>query len=69
MQLQIRSLVPKLAVLMMETYNWDIKRSLDELYRSRTFRMVCDPKCGLYYQGAVYVFTYLQNEIEKGKAE
>lgn len=41
----------------------------NELYRSRTFRMVCDPKCGLYYQGAVYVFTYLQNEIEKGKAE
>lgn len=37
---------------------------LDERYRSKTFEKVNDPACGLYYQGAVYVFQFLKNEIE-----
>ena len=39
---------------------------LDERYRSKTFEKVNDPACGLYYQGAVYVFQFLKNEIECG---
>ncbi len=68
-QLQIRSLVPKLATMLMDTYGWSMKRALDELYASDTFRKICDPQCGLYYQGAVYNFSFLQNEIERGKAQ
>jgi hypothetical protein len=42
------------------------KRALDELYTSETFKRLNDPKCGLYYESPVYVFTYLENEIETG---
>lgn len=64
-QLQIRSLVPKLTYLLMERYGWDMKKSLDKLYSSKTFLQICDPLCGLYYQGAIYNFTILQEEIEQ----
>lgn len=42
------------------------KNSLDELYSSETFKRLNDPACGLYYESPVYVFSYLQNEIESG---
>ena len=44
----------------------DMKRALDELYASETYKKLSDPECGLYYQGAVYVFSFLKNEIENG---
>ena len=50
----------------MDKYNWDIKTALDEWYASETFKRVCNPQTGLYYEGAVYVFSYLENEIETG---
>ena len=46
---------------------WDIRRALDELYASATFTKLNDPECGLYYQGAVYIFQFLKSEIETGK--
>jgi hypothetical protein len=52
--------------MLMETYQWDIKKALDELYTSETFKRLSDPTCGLYYESAVYVFSYLKNEIENG---
>lgn len=56
----------ELVVMLMESYGWDMKRALDELYTSETYKKLCDPACGLYYQGAVYVFSFLKNEIETG---
>ena len=50
----------------MTTYGWDIKKALDELYSSETFKRLNEPECGLYYESTVYVFSYLQEEIEKG---
>lgn len=56
----------ELVAMLMESYGWDMKRALDELYTSETYKKLCDPACGLYYQGAVYVFSFLKNEIETG---
>ena len=67
MQLQIEFLAADLTEMLMDEYGWDMSKALDELYNSKTFEKVNDPKCGLYYQGAVYVFSYLKNEIETGK--
>ena len=53
--------------LLMAEYGWDIHRALDELYSSTTFAKLNDPECGLYYQGAVYIFQFLKSEIETGK--
>lgn len=65
-QFQIESLSTELVGMLMQKYEWSMKRALDELYSSETYRRLCDPECGLYYESAVYVFSYLQNEIEVG---
>mgnify|MGYP003446008264 FL=1 len=68
-QYQIECLSTELTCMLMERYGWDIKKALDELYASETFQLLNDPTCGLYYESAVYVFSYLQNEIESGVAK
>ena len=43
------------------------KKTFDELYSSETYKRICDPDCGLYYESAIYVFSYLENEMKSGK--
>lgn len=64
---QIECLSAELVDMLMEEYGWSMRKALDELYTSKTFRKLNDPECGLYFQGAVYVFQFLKNEIETGK--
>lgn len=64
MRFQVECLSTELVEMLMQKYGWDMKESLDRLYSSRTYRLLCDPTCGLYYEGAVYVFSYLEEEIE-----
>ncbi|MDE5813314.1 MAG: hypothetical protein K2H72_03420 [Muribaculaceae bacterium] len=66
-QFQIECLSSELVQMIMEHYGWDMMRALDALYESETFARLNDPKCGMYYQGAIYVFDFLKDEIETGK--
>ena len=66
-QFQIECLATELTQMLMAEYGWDIRRALDELYSSATFAKLNDPECGLYYQGAVYIFQFLKSEIETGE--
>lgn len=66
-QIEVDFLATDLTQMLMERYGWDMMKALDVLYGSDTFAKVNDPECGLYYQGAVYVFDFLKNEIETGK--
>lgn len=66
-QFQIECLATELVEMLMTTYGWDMFRALDQLYSSETFSKLNDPKCGLYYESAVYIFSFLKNEIETGK--
>ena len=63
----VESLSNDLVSLLMKEYNWDIQKAIDVLYNSTTFSKLEDPRSGLYYRGAVYVFSYLKNEIETGE--
>ncbi len=65
--IEVEFLTTDLAQMLMEHYGWDMMKALDVLYGSETFGRLNDPECGLYYQGAVYVFSFLKNEIETGK--
>ena len=65
-QFQIECLSDELVEMLMCRYGWDMKKALDELYSSETYKRLCNPACGLFYEGAVYVFSYLGNEIETG---
>lgn len=66
-QFQIECLATELTEMLMVRYGWPLQRALDELYASTTFAKLNDPECGLYYQGAVYIFQFLKSEIEIGK--
>lgn len=63
----VENLSADLIEMLMNRYQWDMKKSLDVYYGSDTFKKVCDEETGLYFQGPVYVFSFLENEIEKGK--
>lgn len=65
--IEVEFLATDLTQMLMEHYGWDMMKSLDVLYGSETFAKVNDPECGLYYQSAVYVFSFLKNEIENGR--
>ncbi|MCD7923971.1 hypothetical protein [Phocaeicola sp.] len=65
-QFLIECLSTELTTMLMDEYGWDMKQALDELYSSETFKRLNDPESGLYYESAVYVFSYLKNEIETG---
>jgi len=64
MQFLVECLSTELATMLMDTYGWGMRQALDELYASETYKKLCDPETGLYYQGAVYVSSFLKNEIE-----
>ena len=65
-QFQIECLSTELVEMLMQKYSWDMKKALDVLYGSETYRRLCNPASGLYYEGAVYVFSYLDNELKTG---
>lgn len=66
-QFQIECLTTELIEMLMEEYNWDLQKAFDQLYSSETYSKLNDPECGLYYEGAVYIFSFLKNEIETGR--
>jgi len=41
--------------------------ALDTLYTSETFERLQDDTTGFYYQSPGYVYSFLQNELSKGK--
>lgn len=65
-EIQIEGLTSDLIRMVMETYGWDFARAMDEVYKSETFKRMCNPNTGMYYQSPVYVFDFLKNEIETG---
>ena len=50
-QFQIECLSTELVEMLMQKYGWDMKKALDELYSSETYKRLCNPACGLYYEG------------------
>lgn len=65
-QFLIECLAKDLIDMLMEDYQWDMQKCIDVLYSSETFAKLEDERTRLYYQGAVYVYEYLKNELETG---
>lgn len=66
-QFQVECLTVELAAMLMEEYGWDMHHALDRLYSSSTYERLNDPSTGFFYEGSVYVFSYLKDEIEAGR--
>mgnify|MGYP007083148124 FL=1 len=64
-QFLVESLGKELIEMLMSDYGWDLQKSMDVLYSSETFAKLEDERSGLYYQGAIYVYSFLKQEIEK----
>ncbi len=55
-----------IAELLMKDYKMTAQEALDVLYSSDTYAKLCNSATGLYFQSALYVYSYLKKELETG---
>lgn len=56
-----------LVVIIMEEWHYSMQKALDVLYNSDTFSLIQDVKTGLYYQSPGYVYSFLEEELKRGR--
>lgn len=56
-----------LATLLVEKRGLTLRKALSVLYDSEIYRLLQKPNTGLFFQSPHYVYSYLQEEIDKGK--
>ena len=64
-QFMIECLTTDLIQMLMEDRHLSMTEAMNLLYNSKTYEKIEDEKTGLYYQGAVYVMDYLNEELSK----
>lgn len=57
----------ELAGFLVEDFNYTPQEAIDALYTSETFERLQDNTTGFYYQSAGYVYSFLLNELKKGR--
>lgn len=62
-------LASELAGFLVDDYHYTPEKAIDVLYTSETFERLQDNATGLYYQSPGYVYSFLQNELNKAKVE
>ena len=62
-QFLIECLTEDLIAMLMETYGVSLDEAADKLYNSHTYSLLENEQSGLYYQGSVYVFDILREEL------
>ena len=61
-------MVKNLALLLIEQNNeLTMEQALSDVFNSDTYQRVMDERTHLYYQSPKYVFTFLDEELKKGK--
>lgn len=55
-----------LVELLMKDFNLNYKEAMGVLYDSDLYVKLSDPASGLYFQSALYVYSYLKSELRKG---
>jgi hypothetical protein len=58
-------IVKDLIARLMEERGLSMQEAFDLVYNSRLFEKLNDPNTGLYFQSSGYVYSYLQEEMEK----
>ena len=66
-QYMIECMMRDITMMVIEKYNVSLAEALDLVYNSETYMKLQDPRTGLYFQSPVYVFDFLQKELEYGK--
>ncbi len=60
-------LIADLVDRVMADYHLNLEKALDVVYSSEIFQKLSDPATALYKEGPAYIYSYLKDEIEKGK--
>ncbi|MGM9740983.1 MAG: hypothetical protein ACI3ZP_10310 [Candidatus Cryptobacteroides sp.] len=60
-------LVADLVDRVMTEYHLDLEKALDVVYSSEIFQKLSDPATGLFKEGPAYIYSYLKDELGKGK--
>lgn len=60
-------LVTDLVDRVMTEYHLDLEKALDVVYSSEIFQKLSDPATGLYKEGPAYIYSYLKDELGKGR--
>ena len=58
-------IVKDLIARLMDEHGLTMQEAFDLVYNSRLFEKLNDPKTGLFFQSSGYVYSYLQEEIDK----
>lgn len=66
-QYLLEQLVHDLTLMIMSDYGYDMQSAINIIYKSKTFEKMEDPDTGLYYQGSVYVYNFLKEELDLPK--
>lgn len=62
-QFMIECLTSDMIQILMEERQLSMSDAMSLLYNSKTYEKIEDEKTGLYYQGAVYVMEFLNEEL------
>ena len=60
-------LVADLVDRVMTEYHLELEKALDVVYSSEIFQKLSDPATGLFKEGPAYIYSYLKDELGKGK--
>lgn len=58
----IESLTRDLIVRLMEEKGLSMREAMDFVYTSKTYKSLCNPETGLYFQSSAYVYDELEHE-------
>lgn len=59
-------LIEKMALMITEDFHTEDLEALDMIYNSQFYEKLMDLETGLYLKSALYNYSYLKNELEKG---
>ena len=63
-QFMVECLTKDLVTMLMKEYGYDMQEALNIVYSSNTYKKLENEETGLYYQGAIYVYDFLEQELK-----
>lgn len=63
----IEAIAADLAEMLTKDFGMSVPEALDALYNSTTYDRLIDTRTGLYFQGSLYVYSFLKTELKTGK--
>lgn len=59
--------IEEMASLLQEEYGMDLLKAFDTIYNSKIYQKLTNTETGLYIQSPLYIYNYLEEELEDCK--